>query len=98
MPGQIFKAFKSCASHQNVFCSAVPRGLCGDLRLFADSEKKPQVFRKQRGSPALQNETHKVLRKGFTACHAQAGNRPPTITLPSHDRDDGAIAAIFHGL
>jgi hypothetical protein len=43
----------------NVFCSA------GTRAVFADSEKKPQVFRKQRGSPALQNETDPFLGRGF---------------------------------
>jgi hypothetical protein len=38
----------------NLFCSAGPLGFCGDLRQFAHSEKKPQVFRKNGGSPGYQ--------------------------------------------
>src|SRR5438045_7528990 len=37
-------------------CSAEPRGLCGDPRIFDDLTKLPQVFRHPGGSPALQNE------------------------------------------
>jgi hypothetical protein len=37
-------------------CSAGPRGLCGDPRIFDDLTKVPQVFRNPGGSPALQNE------------------------------------------
>jgi hypothetical protein len=39
-------------------CSAEPRGLCGDPRIFDDLTKVPQVFRNPGGSPALQNERH----------------------------------------
>jgi hypothetical protein len=35
------------------FRSAGPRRSCEDLRPFGRMKKKPQVFRKQRGSPAL---------------------------------------------
>src|SRR5205085_804747 len=37
-------------------CSAEPRGLCGDPRIFDDLAKVPQVFRNPGGSPALQNK------------------------------------------
>src|SRR4029077_13273316 len=39
-----------------LICSAVPRGLCGDPRIFDDLKKMPQVFRNPGGSPALQND------------------------------------------
>ena len=39
-----------------LFCSAEPRGLCGDPRIFDDLKKVPQVFRNPGGSPAQQNE------------------------------------------
>src|SRR6185436_17613525 len=38
-----------------LICSAEPRGLCGDPRIFDDLTKVPQVFRNPGGSPALQN-------------------------------------------
>jgi len=40
---------------QQMYFVARATRFCGDLRQFADSEKKPQVFRKYRGSPALPN-------------------------------------------
>ena len=43
-----------------VICSAGPRGLCGDPRIFGDLSKVPQVFRNPGGSPALQNEIYRV--------------------------------------
>src|ERR1700737_603803 len=36
-----------------VLCSAGPRGLCGDPRIFDDLTKVPQVFRNPAGSPLL---------------------------------------------
>src|SRR6202158_2172195 len=75
-----------------VFCSAGPRRFCGDLRFFADSEKKPQVFRNPGGSPALQNERplhcHEPLHSDFfTASHARlsVSALESTILLPSHN-------------
>jgi hypothetical protein len=39
-----------------LICSAGPRGLCGDPRIFGDLTKLPQVFRNPGGSPALQTK------------------------------------------
>ena len=39
-----------------LFCSAGPRGLCGDPRIFDDLKKVPQVFRHPGGSLALQTK------------------------------------------
>src|SRR5881394_1878796 len=38
-----------------LICSAGPRGLCGDPRIFDHLTKVPQVFRNPGGSPALQS-------------------------------------------
>jgi hypothetical protein len=46
----------NCAVKRFLICSAEPRGLCGDPRIFEDLTKVPQVFRNPSGSPALQNE------------------------------------------
>jgi hypothetical protein len=43
------------AINRFLICSAGPRGLCGDPRIFDDLTKVPQVFRNPGGSPALQN-------------------------------------------
>src|ERR1700687_6463630 len=45
------------AIKRSLTCSAGPRGLCGDPRIFDDLKKVPQVFRNPGGSPALQNES-----------------------------------------
>src|SRR5204863_6291182 len=37
-----------------LICSAEPRGLCEDPRIFDDRTKVPQVFRNPGGSPAQQ--------------------------------------------
>ena len=39
----------------------MPRGLCGDPRIFDDLTKVPQVFRNPGGRPALQNACSAVL-------------------------------------
>src|ERR1700687_1671400 len=44
-----------------LICSAGPRGLCGDPRIFDDLTKVPQVFRNPGGSPALPNEDSHTL-------------------------------------
>ena len=42
-------------------CSAEPRGLCGDPRIFDDLTKVPQVFRKPGGSPLLKMDDPKSV-------------------------------------
>jgi len=59
-------------------CSAGPRGLCGDPRIFDDLTKVPQVSRNPGGSPALQNERpircHEPLHSDFfMACWTVSG-------------------------
>src|SRR5437868_1178163 len=56
-------------------CSAGPRGLCGDPRIFDDRTKVPQVFRNPGGSPALQNKKRFFKRK------ARRTIRPPVAPL-----------------
>jgi hypothetical protein len=48
----LFHGFQSCAARQMYFVAQGHAVFAGDLRQFAHSEKKPQVFRKNRGSPA----------------------------------------------
>src|SRR3984893_5545450 len=68
-----------------LFCSAGPRGLCGDPRIFDDLTKVPQVFRDPGGSPALQNERpirrRLFYQPGVRISHA---SRPvaPAIPIP----------------
>ena len=78
-------------SKANVFCSAWPRRFCGDLRQFADSEKKPQVFPQLRGvgihacvrlEPQKPSRNNKTPEKRELTPHPGVGIKPCFTDCP----------------
>jgi hypothetical protein len=58
--------------HMLLICSAEPRGLCGDPRIFDGLTKVPQVFRNPGGSPLLKMDDPKSLHTGMNAYSTRA--------------------------
>ena len=74
-----------------LICSAEPRGLCADPRIFDDLTKVSQVFRNHGGSPALQKERpirrHKPLYSDFfTASHGEGAVRGSLFQQPATEQ------------